>query len=100
MTFFFLHISVYTQGASESKDVILIAYTYLKTVRYLQCLAAGIPCIMHTWIIECCRKNQLLKRDSYVLPSGYSIINRNLPSDKYVLPVVACFCFLDTLALV
>ena len=70
------------QESSDSKEIILLAYTYLRTVKYMQCLAAGIPCIMHTWLIECCRRNQLLDKSDYLLPSGYSIITSSLITDR------------------
>ncbi|OTF74926.1 hypothetical protein BLA29_001162 [Euroglyphus maynei] len=36
----------------------------------------------HQWIIECCRQNKILDRESYILPAGYSIITNALSSDK------------------
>lgn len=62
----------------------LLACTYLRTVKYMQCLAAGIPCVMHTWLIECCRKNELLDKSDFLLPSGYSIISNSLINDRLV----------------
>jgi hypothetical protein len=57
----------------------------------MQCLAAGIPCVMHSWVIECCKQNQLVKRDDFILPSGYSIITNSLTTDRYVVLPFTCF---------
>lgn len=35
--------------------------------------------VSHEWIIECCTSNQLLNCDSFVLPSGWSLIE-----DRYI----------------
>lgn len=51
----------------------------------MQCLAAGIPCVKHTWLIECCRRNELLDKNDYFLPSGFSIITNSLITDRLVL---------------
>ncbi|RWS30288.1 hypothetical protein B4U80_03616 [Leptotrombidium deliense] len=58
------------QAAKDVKETVLIAYTYLRTVEYMRCLASGLPCLMHTWIVQCCRQNQLVKREDHLLPSG------------------------------
>lgn len=70
------------QKSPDCKEIVLLAYTYLRTVKYMQCLAAGIPCLMHSYVIECCKQNKALKRDDFILPSGYSIITSSLVTDK------------------
>lgn len=70
------------QESSDGNKIVLLAYTYLRTVKYMQCLAAGIPCVMHTWLIQCCRKKELLDINDYLLPSGYSIITNSLITDR------------------
>ncbi|KAG4065736.1 hypothetical protein HA402_012414 [Bradysia odoriphaga] len=57
----------------------LIAHHPCTTAKYVQCMAANITPVSHDWIIECCRQNQLLKYDEFVLPSGWSLVN-----EKYV----------------
>lgn len=69
---------------ADCKEIVLLACTYLRTVKYMQCLAAGIPCVMHTWLVECCRKNELLDKNDFLLPSGYSIISNSLITDRLV----------------
>ncbi|CAG2108995.1 unnamed protein product [Medioppia subpectinata] len=67
---------------SENQDMVLIADTYHRSIKYIQCLAAGISIASHLWVIDCCRQNKYLKRDNYTLPAGFSIITNALPSDK------------------
>lgn len=38
----------------EGKDnVFLISDSYARTVKYIYCLAAGIPCVSHAWVKNC-----------------------------------------------
>ncbi|XP_054159843.1 metacaspase-2-like [Oppia nitens] len=67
---------------SQNNDMLLIADTYHRSIKYIQCLAAGISIASHLWVIDCCRQNKYLKRDNYSLPAGFSIITNALPSDK------------------
>lgn len=70
------------KNCEENVDIVLIADTYHRSIKYIQCLAAGIPIASHLWVIDCCRQNKFLKRDNYTLPAGFSIITNALPSDK------------------
>ncbi|CAG2171967.1 unnamed protein product [Oppiella nova] len=70
------------KNCSENQDTVLIADTYHRSIKYIQCLAAGISIASHLWVIDCCRQNKYLKRDNYTLPAGFSIITNALPSDK------------------
>lgn len=60
----------------------MVSHSYLKTVKYMMCLSSGIPCIKFTWIIDSCKKNQLLSYVDYWLPSGFSILTNNLLQDR------------------
>ena len=46
------------------------------------CLASGIPCVKFTWVIDSCKKNELLKKEDYILPTGFSILTNNLLQDR------------------
>ncbi|EDV26524.1 uncharacterized protein TRIADDRAFT_54626 [Trichoplax adhaerens] len=35
----------------------LISNEYCRTTKYIQALAAGLPCVRHTWIIDCCQRD-------------------------------------------
>ncbi|XP_042904291.1 protein hsr-9 isoform X2 [Parasteatoda tepidariorum] len=48
--------------------IYLLANTYLRTMKYIQCLASGIACIKHHW-------GEILSERDYVLPAGMSIIS-------------------------
>lgn len=50
----------------------------------MQCLAVGITPLMHSWVIECCRQNCLVKRDDFLLPSGFSITTKSIIADRGV----------------
>ncbi|RDD46298.1 Tumor suppressor p53-binding protein 1 [Trichoplax sp. H2] len=52
----------------------LISNEYCRTTKYIQALAAGLPCVRHTWIIDCCQREIVLGYHAYLLPSGYSIV--------------------------
>ncbi|GAB0092313.1 TP53-binding protein 1 isoform X1 [Sergentomyia squamirostris] len=53
------------------------------TAKYVQCLATGINAVSHLWIIESCRNGQVLDVQEYILPSGWSVIEK-----RYVQPTV------------
>ncbi|XP_067666532.1 TP53-binding protein 1-like isoform X2 [Haliotis asinina] len=56
----------------------LVASTFQRTVKYFQCLAAGIPCVSHQWIIHSCTEGRLLDHKAYILPAGISLERRKL----------------------
>ncbi|KAG8178348.1 hypothetical protein JTE90_027218 [Oedothorax gibbosus] len=58
----------------KRKYIYLLANTYLRTMKYIKCIAAGIPCIKHHWVTDCCFKGEILNDNSYTLPSGKSLI--------------------------
>ncbi|XP_076322564.1 TP53-binding protein 1-like [Tachypleus tridentatus] len=62
----------------QLEQVFLIADTYLETYKYIQSIAAGIPCVSHVWVDNCCSTNSLLDYHSYLLPTGYSVIEKKL----------------------
>jgi hypothetical protein len=70
------------QESADCNEIVLIACTYLRTVKYMQCLASGIPRIKHTWIIDCCKESTLLDKDQYLLPSGFSTIKNALHTQR------------------
>ncbi|XP_070542298.1 TP53-binding protein 1-like [Ptychodera flava] len=55
------------------KRAYLLANTYCRTKKYFQCLAAGISCVSHVWLRDCCQVNQLLEITAYLLPAGENI---------------------------
>ncbi|XP_027195462.2 uncharacterized protein LOC113790047 [Dermatophagoides pteronyssinus] len=72
----------YEEMKKSSNECVCIADTYSRSIKFIQCLAGGISIVSHQWIIECCRQNRILDRESYILPAGYSIITNALSSDK------------------
>lgn len=62
------------QKAASATNVYLLASTYLRTIKYMQCLATGIPCVRHTWITHSCCAGEVLDYRSYVLPAGFSVL--------------------------
>nr|XP_046912405.1 dual specificity protein kinase splB-like isoform X2 [Dermatophagoides farinae] len=72
----------YEEMKKSSYECVCIADTYSRSIKFIQCLAGGVSIVSHQWIIECCRQNRILDRESYILPAGYSIITNALSSDK------------------
>ncbi|XP_041368537.1 TP53-binding protein 1-like [Gigantopelta aegis] len=56
----------------------LISDTYQRTIKYIQCLAAGIPCVSHLWVRESCKQGKALDIKAYLLPAGISLQRRKL----------------------
>lgn len=79
---FLLYFCLFKPQASGESDCVLIADTYHRSVKYIQCLAGGIPISSHLWIIDSCKAGRLLDRDSYILPAGFSVITHSLSSDR------------------
>ncbi|XP_026325982.1 uncharacterized protein LOC113234733 isoform X2 [Hyposmocoma kahamanoa] len=51
----------------------LIAPRPCLTAKYIQCLAADIRAVTHTWVIMSCINNRVEDFDQYALPAGWSI---------------------------
>ncbi|XP_075899140.1 TP53-binding protein 1 isoform X8 [Nelusetta ayraudi] len=49
---------------------LLIADQHCRTMKYLLCLASGVPCVSHLWVRDCCKENKLLNYRNYLLPAG------------------------------
>lgn len=62
------------QKATSTSNVYLLAKTHLRTIKYMQCLATGIPCVKHIWITQSCYAGEVLNYHSYVLPAGSSVL--------------------------
>ncbi|CAH2087164.1 unnamed protein product [Euphydryas editha] len=54
----------------------LIAPRPCLTAKYIQCLACDIKAVTHAWVIMSCTNNRLLDVDSFILPSGWSILKK------------------------
>ncbi|XP_060067237.1 TP53-binding protein 1-like [Ylistrum balloti] len=63
---------------SSARQCILLSDTYQRTVKYFQCLAAGLPCLSHVWIYDCYYEDKLLDHKAYILPAGVSLEKRQL----------------------
>ncbi|XP_013401840.1 uncharacterized protein LOC106167315 isoform X2 [Lingula anatina] len=61
-----------------AQQVCLISSAHQRTIKYLQCLAACIPCVSHVWIRDSCRSSQLLDHKAYLLPAGINIESKRL----------------------
>ncbi|CAG7703131.1 unnamed protein product [Allacma fusca] len=55
------------------ENVFLISDSHARTVKYIYCLAAGIPCVSHQWIVKCLGSNSIVPWKEYELKSGYSL---------------------------
>ncbi|CAK9300219.1 unnamed protein product [Gordionus sp. m RMFG-2023] len=74
-----IHITL----SQSQQRVLCIADTYLRTEKYLKCLACDIPILTHIYIIHCCKKNLLLDYENYMLPAGRSLLtNTSIPRTK------------------
>jgi len=51
---------------SSGKRVVLLSSTYQRTMKYLQCLASGIPCMSHMWLVNSCTQVRTTLYVSYV----------------------------------
>ncbi|XP_025078431.1 TP53-binding protein 1-like [Pomacea canaliculata] len=67
-----------SQVSSGKKKLFLISDTYQRTVKYLQCLAAGVPIVSHQWVIDSCKQDKLLDYKAYLLPAGISFEKRKI----------------------
>ncbi|KAL3866886.1 hypothetical protein ACJMK2_044138 [Sinanodonta woodiana] len=61
-----------------SNHCYLLSSMYQKTIKYLQCLAAGVPCVSHLWIIDSCKQGFLLDYGHYILPAGISLEKKRI----------------------
>ncbi|KAM9311899.1 TP53-binding protein 1 [Gastrophryne carolinensis] len=52
---------------------LLIADQHCQTRKYILCLASGIPCVSHVWVLDSCHANELQNVSNYLLPAGYSL---------------------------
>ena len=75
---FFLLISSHFDDLPKNKYSVckLIAPRPCLTAKYIQCLAADIKSVSHAWVIMSCINNRQMDVDSYILPSGWSIIKK------------------------
>ncbi|XP_035228136.1 TP53-binding protein 1-like [Stegodyphus dumicola] len=60
------------------KNIFLLANSYLRTMKYIQCIAAGIHCIKHHWVQNCIFKGEIMPVQSYYLPAGYSLVTQKI----------------------
>ncbi|KAJ8304419.1 hypothetical protein KUTeg_018002 [Tegillarca granosa] len=63
---------------SAARQCFLLSNTYQKTLKYFQCLAAGIPCVSHVWISDSFAQGRRLDYKSYMLPAGISLEKKKL----------------------
>ncbi|XP_023238510.1 TP53-binding protein 1-like [Centruroides sculpturatus] len=60
----------------KANQIFLLSNTYLRTIKYIHCLAASIPCISHLWVRDCCKTNKIQSFKTYLLPAGFNIIEK------------------------
>ncbi|XP_071794122.1 uncharacterized protein [Asterias amurensis] len=68
-----LVLSDFNKSQITKMKVLLISNTHCRTKKYFQALAAGIPCISHLWLRDCCKTERLQNHKNYLLPAGDSI---------------------------
>ena len=61
-----------TLAAKDVGFTCLIADKHCRTVKFIQALALGIPCLSTRWITHCLAKQRILPWETYLLPSGES----------------------------
>ena len=61
-----------TPAAKDVGFTCLIADKHCRTVKFIQALALGIPCLSTRWITHCLAKQRILPWEPYLLPSGES----------------------------
>ena len=61
-----------TPAAKDVGFTCLIADKHCRTVKFIQALALGIPCLSTRWITHCLAKQRILPWETYLLPSGES----------------------------
>ena len=61
-----------TPAAKDVGFTCLIADKHCRTVKFIQALALGIPCLSTRWITHCLAKQHILPWELYLLPSGES----------------------------
>lgn len=61
-----------TPAAKDVGFTCLIADRHCRTVKFIQALALGIPCLSTRWITHCVAKQCILPWEPYLLPSGES----------------------------
>ena len=61
-----------TPAAKDVGFTCLIADKHCRTVKFIQALALGIPCLSTRWITNCLAKQRILPWEPYLLPSGES----------------------------
>ena len=61
-----------------SKKCYILSSTYQRTIKYLQCLACGVMCVAHNWVINSCKEEKLLDHKDYILPAGISLERKKL----------------------
>ncbi|XP_033633943.1 nascent polypeptide-associated complex subunit alpha, muscle-specific form-like isoform X3 [Asterias rubens] len=73
-----LVLSDFNKSQITKMKVLLISNTHCRTKKYFQALAAGIPCISHLWLRDCCKTERLQNHKNYLLPAGDSIEENTL----------------------
>ncbi|KAL8636452.1 MAG: hypothetical protein Q9228_006154 [Teloschistes exilis] len=63
-----------TAEASGFGFTCLLADKHSRSIKYIQALALGIPCLSTRWVQDCVSKQRLLPWDTYLLAAGESMI--------------------------
>ncbi|KAK6188227.1 hypothetical protein SNE40_004453 [Patella caerulea] len=63
---------------NEYDQCFIISDSHQRTVKYLQGLSAGLPCVSHLWITYCCSQDKILDFKSYILPAGIDLEKKKI----------------------
>ncbi|CAE1253231.1 TP53BP1 [Acanthosepion pharaonis] len=63
---------------SKKTKSFIISNSYQRTIKYLQGLAAGIPCVSYLWIRDCCKQGISSDYKAYMLQAGISLKKKSL----------------------
>jgi hypothetical protein len=58
------------KNLGENDDAYLIADTHYRTHKYISALSLSVPCVHHSWIKDCCDKDEFIDRQKYMLSAG------------------------------
>lgn len=68
-------VDVVTEELLEVEGrVLLIASETNRTAKFLQCLAASIPCLRFTWVLDSLAEGVLQPLKAYRLPRGVDLV--------------------------
>ena len=69
----------------KAPETFLIATQPIRTAKYIMALALGVPCVSHEWILQSVEANRLCDYRDFLLPRGFSVLEKTLVTAKHIL---------------